>query len=460
MADLLTRRAWMGVSVSGVALAGIQRAAGDQTQPRADTVVEAERLVPVVDTVDVAVCGGGPAGIAAAMAAARTGASVRLLEAHGCLGGIWTSGMLAYVIEADKPGINAELIRRLDALDARRATGSNYIYDVETMKFVLEELCREDKIKVQYHTRIVAVEQDDNHRVRGVITESKSGRQAWRAAAVIDTTGDGDAGALAGCEWEFGRGPDCPCQPMSLMGVITAGPEALGKFDTAADLKNRERFRAEIRRAGIDPTYGLPTLWYLGGHVAAVMLNHEYGVRPFDAAAVTEATMNARRELFQITRALRKLGGIWEGCSLVTTAEQIGVRDGRRIKGRYFVTVDDLLQGARHEDAVCRSAFHVDIHAATLKENENRPYSTGGVRVKPYDIPLRALIAKDVDGLLIAGRCISGDFVAHASYRVTGNAVALGEAAGITAALAARQKLLPHDVPWPQIAAELRKLRS
>jgi hypothetical protein len=247
---------------------------------------------------------------------------------------------------------------------------------------------------------------------------------------------------------------------MSLMGVITAGPEALGKFDTAADLKNRERFRAEIRRAGIDPTYGLPTLWYLGGHVAAVMLNHEYGVRPFDAAAVTEATMNARRELFQITRALRKLGGIWEGCSLVTTAEQIGVRDGRRIKGRYFVTVDDLVQGARHEDAVCRSAFHVDIHAATLKENENRPYSTGGVRVKPYDIPLRALIAKDVDGLLIAGRCISGDFVAHASYRVTGNAVALGEAAGITAALAARQKLLPHDVAWPQIATELRKLRS
>ena len=94
---------------------------------------------------------------------------------------------------------------------------------------------------------------------------------------------------------------------------------ALGEFDAAADPKNRERLRAEIRRAGMEPSYGLPTLWYMGGHVAAVMLNHEYGIRPFDAAAVTEATMNARRELHDIVRALRKLGGIWDRCSLVTT---------------------------------------------------------------------------------------------------------------------------------------------
>src|SRR5690606_22943422 len=97
-----------------------------------------------------------------------------------------------------------------------------------------------------------------------------------------------------------------------------------------------------IQRGGWDPSYAKPTLWYMGGTVAAVMMNHEYGVRPFDAAAVTEATINARRELFEITRALRTLGGPWANCRLVATAEQIGVRDGRRILGRYLVTGSDV----------------------------------------------------------------------------------------------------------------------
>ncbi|MCA9056212.1 MAG: FAD-dependent oxidoreductase, partial [Planctomycetaceae bacterium] len=351
--------------------------------------------------------------------------------------------------------------RRLAAMDAHRQNGSkHYVYDVEAMKVLLEELCGEAQVRSQYHTRIVAVEKDAANRVRGVITESKSGRQAWRANTVIDTTGDGDVGALAGCEWEFGEQADCPCQPMSLMGVITASAEALQKFDRCNGPETKDRFREEIQRGGLDPSYAKPTLWYLGGYVAAVMMNHEYGVRPFDAAAVTEATIRARGELYRITRALRSLGGVWDGCSLVTTAEQIGVRDGRRIRGRYFVTVDDVRNGARHNDAVCRSEFGVDVHAATRNENNKSAYSSHGIKSKPFDIPLRALIAKDVDGLMMAGRCISGDFFAHASYRVTGNAVAMGEAAGATAALAARDSCLPHNVPWNGVAAELTRLRA
>ena len=108
--------------------------------------------------------------------------------------------------------------------------------------------------------------------------------------------------------------------------------------------------------------------------------------------------------------------------------EQIGIREGRRIKGRYTITSDDLITGAKFEDAVCRVNFNVDIHS--LDGEWDKSWSDAGVKVKPYDIPLRSLIAKDVDGLMMAGRCISGDFFAHASYRVTGNAVAMGEAAG------------------------------
>ncbi|MEW4564062.1 FAD-dependent oxidoreductase [Bremerella sp. JC770] len=459
MTNPLSRRQILAASVSGVLLPAALRGAETNTDAP-NQLTEPQRTLPIAGTTDVLVCGGGPAGFATAISAARTGASVRILEAHGCLGGVWTSGMLSYVMDAEKPGLNAELPRRLEAMDAVRHSGKkNYVYDVESMKVLLEELCDENNIKVQYHTRIVAVEKDAANRVGGVITESKSGRQAWRANTVVDTTGDGDVGALAGCAWEFGRDADCPCQPMSLMGIITASPEALQQFDRLNGGQTKDEFRAFIQKAGMDPSYAKPTLWYMGGSVAAVMMNHEYGVRPFDAGAVTEATIRARRELYDICRGLKKLGGAWSDCRLVTTAEQIGVRDGRRIKGRYFVTVDDVRAGARHEDAICRSEFSVDIHAATHEDNKKAAYSTGGVKAKPFDIPLRALIASDVDGLMMAGRCISGDFFAHASYRVTGNAVAMGEAAGVTSALAAKEGCLPHDVAWKPISEKLSELR-
>ncbi|HRQ91137.1 MAG TPA: FAD-dependent oxidoreductase, partial [Bacteroidia bacterium] len=222
-----------------------------------------------------------------------------------------------------------------------------------------------------------------------------------------------------------------------------------------------ENFKAEIRRAGIDPSYGMPTIFHVRDNIVLLMMNHEYGVRPDDADAMTEATVRARKEIFDIVRALRKLGGVWEGLQVVATAEQIGVRDGKRLHGRYEVKKDDLATGARHEDAVARVTFGVDIHAKTKKENDVLTIERGGVtKFHPYDIPLRALIAKDVDGLMMAGRCISGDFVAHASYRVTGNAVAMGEAAGVAAALAAQSGKLPHEVPWEDFRAKLEEVRG
>jgi hypothetical protein len=134
------------------------------------------------------------------------------------------------------------------------------------------------------------------------------------------------------------------------------------------------------------------------------------------------------------------------------------VRDGRRIAGRYTVKQDDVITGVRHEDAVVRPTFGVDIHAISAEHNKTKAIENKGIKVKPYDIPLRALIAADVDGLMMAGRCISGDFIAHASYRVTGNATRMGEAAGAVAAVAATTKRLPHEVPWSEGQAMLEKI--
>jgi hypothetical protein len=143
------------------------------------------------------------------------------------------------------------------------------------------------------------------------------------------------------------------------------------------------------------------------------------------------------------------LGGIWSKVRIVTTAAQIGIREGRRIHGLYSLTKEDLMRGAKFEDGVCTVNFVVDVHS--LVKGEGGGYGNNGVKMKPYQIPLRSLIAKDVNNLMMAGRCISGDFYAHASYRVTGNAVPMGEAAGKIAAKAALTMRLPKEIKWNEV---------
>lgn len=468
----LNRRTFLCAALAGAGGAA-QPARGADSPASANRFHEPARELPLREDADVIVCGGGPAGVAAALTAARAGARTRLFEMHGCLGGVWTAGLLTYIFDFDKPGLTDELKRKLDERGARRQThASRFVYEPEAMKLLLEEMCGAAGVKTLLFAPVAAAYRDGK-RLTTIVTESKSGREAWRAPVFVDATGDGDLGAQAGCGWDFGGGGrDCPCQPMTLNALaVVRDAAALGEFmsfypaerqeGVAGDFKQHleavENVKREIKRAGLEPSYGHPTLFHVRDSLVMVMINHEYNVKPFDAAAVTAATLRARAEVHRIVRGLRALGGVWAGMQVVATAEQIGVRDGRRIRGRYTVTREDLIAGARHPDAAARVTYGVDIHAPSREENRKAALSHGGVKTKPYDIPLRALIAKDVDGLMMAGRCISGDFVAHASYRVTGDSVAMGEAAGVVAALAAKSRRLPHEVEWSEAAEWLRK---
>lgn len=465
--ESLPRRYFLHAAALGLAAAPKLMGAEDakpQAAPDDKSFSEPAMNLPLVSDADVIVCGGGPAGITAAITAARAGAKVRLFEWRGCLGGVWTAGLLGYLLDFKKTGFAAELTRRLDERGARRGTSSKSIcYEPEGMKLLLEDMCVEAGVKFQFHTRAAAAYKD-GRRLTTLVTESKSGRQAWRAPVFIDTTGDGDLGAMAGCGWEIGEAKDCPCQPMSLNALLVVKDAAAltdyihASDPSAKDNLAKEAFKKEIGRAGFFPSYSKPTLWQVRDNLLLVMMNHEYGVKPFDAAQVTEATVRARGELNKIVNGLRKLGGPWDGIQIAATAEQIGVRDGRRIRGRYVMGKDDLISGAKFDDGVVTATFPVDIHAISAEHNKTAAYSNAGVKVKPYQIPLRALIASDVDGLMMAGRCISGDFISHASYRVTGNAVGMGEAAGVVAALAATSKRLPHEVAWNEGAEKLSKV--
>jgi hypothetical protein len=429
---------------------------------------EPARDIPLAEDADVIVCGGGPAGVTAAITAARAGAKVRLFEWRGCLGGVWTAGLLGYFLDFDKPGFAKELREKLDARDARAnsKSASRFCYDPEALKLLLEELCVEAGVKFQFHTRICAAFKEGN-RLSTIVTESKSGRQAWSAPVFIDTTGDGDLGFQAGCAFEIGMAEDCPCQPMSLNALLVVkDAEALRDFirfgtpkeGDNSDGEKKKRIKDVLVSTGHSPSYGAPTMWHVRGNLVFAMMNHEYGVKAWDAAEITAATVRARAEMNKMVANLRQLGGPWEGIQIVATAEQIGVRDGRRIKGRYTVLQDDLAKGARHDDAVVRVTFPIDVHALSAEHNEKHAIMPKNIAMKPYEIPLRALIAKEVDGLMMAGRCTSGDFIAHSSYRVTGNAVGMGEAAGVIAALAATSKRLPHEVSWSEGQAKLKAI--
>ena len=458
--SLLTAALTGGTATKGVY--GVESTSGTEFD-------EPAQKLPLRDDADVIVCGAGSAGISAALAAARAGARTRLFEVHGCLGGVWTAGLLTYIFDFDKPGLTREIARRLDERDARRSKNpSRFVYEPEEMKILLEEMSAEAGIKVHLHTRVAAAFKE-NGRLRTIVTESKAGRQAWRAPVFIDATGDGDLGALAGCGWDVGQSKECPCQPMTMNALaVVKDAAALAPFMSfnhtdefngpGGHLACVEGFKAELKRAGIVTSYGHPTIFPVRDDLVMLMINHEYGIKPWDAEAISAATMRSRAEVFLVMRALRKLGGPWEGIQIAATAEQIGVRDGRRIHGRYTVTRQDLVDGARQDDAVARVTFGVDIHADNAEANKTKPIDHSDIKMRPYDIPLRALIAKDTDGLMMAGRCISGDFLAHASYRVTGNAVAMGEAAGVTAALAAQRGTLPQDISWKDCLAKLHEL--
>jgi hypothetical protein len=424
---------------------------------------ESERDIPVVEETDVVVCGGGPAGVVAAIVAAREGARTRLIELHGCLGGVWTTGALSWIIDsANKPGVMAEITSRLDARDARRTRvegGKNYAYDVEEMKLLLEEMCAEAGVDVRLLTRVVGAGRDSDNRLSVVIPESKAGREAWSAKAFVDATGDGDLGAIAGCGFDVGHPETGDVQPMSLMALVTGLEFSQIEAYVGGSLPAPKKLLATLmEEIGVPPSYGHPTLFRIRDDLFALMGNHQYGVKCNDAAAITVATIRGRQEVHKQVAALRDLGGVWEDIRVVSTGAQIGVREGRRIHGRYEITGQDLLEGARFEDAVCRVTMGIDVHStdpAKTKIVEAKPH-----RSQPYDIPLRALLARDVDGLILAGRCISGDFIAHSSYRVTGNAVAMGQAAGVCAALSAQKGVLPHEVAWVEVGESLARINA
>ncbi|NHN29709.1 FAD-dependent oxidoreductase [Paenibacillus agricola] len=417
-------------------------------------VREQEREIELMGHYDVVVCGAGPAGIAAALSAAGQGLRTILLDAGGCLGGIWTSGCLSVILDVEgKGGILALIKARLTALSAVLPRGNqvNFVYDVEALKVLLEDLCTEAGIEVLLHTRVVAVAKEGSS-IQAVLTESSQGRMGIAGKIFIDCTGNGDLAAQAGCAFELGHPETGSIQPASMLAIVSGVPEAFTQMQT---YEKKREFNDFLDTYGIVPSNKAPTIIELPwAGLCILSVNHQFRVHSDKILDITKATIQARKEINTIVQRLRDEAG-WSQLRLVTTPAHIGLREGRRIQGDYMLGLADITSGQAFGDGVCLVKFKVDIHA--MEPGQSHGYGNGGVVTQPYQIPYRSLIAAGLDNLGLAGRCISGDFFAHASYRVTSNAVATGEAIGFAAAGAIAGGNRFRAVPGEEVSLEMSK---
>ena len=390
---------------------------------------------------DVIVVGGGPAGCGAAIAAGRAGAKVLLIEQMNCLGGMWTSGFVNPMFDHEnKRGLIKEL---RETFQAQNLWGGlwNKCFDYETMKLTLESMAEEAGVTLLYYTTCIDVEKAEN-RVTGVVVENIGGRTLYRGKVIIDATGDARVAADAGAEFRLGSDEDGSCQALTLMFLVRLVPE---KYRAGKMFYEQIQNAFDKEGAGNSAPYTMPFIIPIpGSDMAVVQYTHMRGCDVLSAEDLTKATVEGRRQANLAVHALRTYDEDFKDFVLIQTAPMLGVRESRRIVGEYTLTVQDLISGAQFEDGVTTATFNIDIH-------EPGNVTQTCQKVQPYQIPYRCMIPKGLDGLLVAGRCISGDHVAMASYRVTSNCTEMGEAAGYAAYESVVQNKNLRDVSIQEI---------
>ncbi|MFH9002169.1 FAD-dependent oxidoreductase [Streptomyces afghaniensis] len=456
-------------------------------EPR--TVTLPERPARHGGRTEVLVVGGGPAGFAAAVAAADAGAEVVLVERYGFLGGNATAALVmplmsfhnehkqatfsesgedARLLPTDhgegEPVVQGVLWQLLDRLMGRGGclkpsprTGYTVPFDPELFKLVLLDMVDEAGVRMLFHAfASTALRLDDGWRV---VFETKSGPVVIDADVVVDGTGDGDVAAACGAPYEIGRPEDGLVQPMTLMfrvadfarpdfaEYVREHPDQWRGVHGLWDLVEEARADGDLRLPRED------ILFFATPHprevsVNSTRVNRVLGTSVWD---LTRAEYTARRQLAEIDRFLRTRVPGFEESYVVQSGTHIGVRETRRVVGDYHLTGHDILAARRFPDVVAHGAYPVDIHnprgsGTTLKRVPEGSF---------YDIPLRCLVPQGTERLLVAGRCISGTHVAHSSYRVMPIAMATGQAAGVCAALTVRHKHGPRGVPYRLVQREL-----
>ncbi|HUT28720.1 MAG TPA: FAD-dependent oxidoreductase [Sedimentisphaerales bacterium] len=417
-----------------------QAQSGDVRSGSSASEIEWRRQVPVRYEADVAVIGGGIAGVSGACAAARSGAKVILVERFAVTGGNMTSGGVAnFCGQIEGQGeVFDEILADLARFGAISLPKT--VFDHEILALVLQELLLRRKVKLLLHTRFADV-RVKNGRISECIICGKSGPEAVRARQFIDCTGDADVARAAGFKIMKGRERDHLQLPMSMMYFVRH--------------VEPQHARAQLPEGWFEPVRSKEELpmtskWPNGPGSDALKIK----IPMFDSTdteSLTAAEIQARRRMMEVLdyyQRVEKKPWLLDHCSPI-----IGIREGCRIVGDYVLKVKDLRAGRAFEDGVARGMFYLDAHKP---DDEKRTYilSKKEREVPPYQIPLRSLIARDGRNLMMAGRCFSADQLALSSARVSTSASMMGQAAGIAAAMSTQKRCDPRQLD----PADVRKI--
>jgi hypothetical protein len=405
--------------------------------------------------VDVLVCGGGCAGIGAALAAARSGARTLLVEWAGFAGGIMTAvGLPFFDGIADirdnrivTPGIAKELFVKMGgcAPDATHVHAHNPTIDnVERFKLLLDTLLvgEGDRLRVLYHSFACDVRMSGD-RIAEVLVANKGGLVPVRPRVVVDCTGDADIAYRSGAPTEKRE----ELQPLTLHFRI-------GNVEQSAHI--RQRCREALQRAHANGD--LPMFY--GPGVSFMFAPNEvylHAIRvPADATdpeALTQAEMQGRADAWTMFDYWKREVPEFKDAYFITSGPFIGVRETRRIVGQYVLTEDDIVNRETFDDAVATGCWYLDQHPnrATVGSAQDTPK----IQPDPYDIPYRSLLPQKVANLLVAGRCHSATQLAASSTRVTATAMSMGEAAGVAAAMAIADKITPQELEGVDVRKKL-----
>ena len=436
-----------------------------------DLLMRFERDIPVRHDVDVFVAGGGPAGVAAAVAAARQGRRVFLAEGQSCLGGMGTAGLVpAFMQFGDgvnflAAGIGHEVYTRLKELGGTGPHEShNNIYGSvcirsEILKRVYDDMVRQAGVDFAFHTNLIAVQADEN-RVSAAICAAKSGIFAVKAKVYIDCTGDGDLAAWAGAPFEKGD-----AQGMMMPGTLCS---LWTDVDWEKVFASKTWAQAVVPQAIKDGVFTkedrhLPGMWPVGKDIGGGNIGHTFGVDATDERSLTEALVWGRKVLAEYERFYKNYLKGYEKMELVATGSLLGVRETRRIMGDYVLCLEDFKTRAVFDDEIGRYSYPVDIHAAKPEEKlfaqfememKTYRYAPG----ESYGIPYRCLVPRNLTNVLVAGRCVSSDRFLQASIRVMPGCYITGQAAGVAAALASASDGDTRNVKTAELQQHLKKL--
>ncbi len=420
-----------------------------------DYYTEPSRQVPIRHDVDVLVAGSGPAGVAAAICAARQGVRTLLIEQTGVVGGIATAGLMSHWTgDTAEAGIYKEILDRSQDATNRR------IINPEKLKTVLLQMLVESGALIQLYTFACGVMMD-GQTLRGVITESKSGREAIRARVVVDATGDGDIAARAGVPYRKGRESDGKMQPMTLMfkvaGVDTERvPKFVGSFEDTYEAPEGDIQSLARQHLPFPAGHLLIYRSSLPGVVSCNMTNC-IDADGTDVADLTRAEFVCRSQIEPIVAFLRRYVAGFEQCYVISSASLIGVRETRHFIGEYVLTHEDILAARVFDDwAVTRVHFNFDVHNLSGSGLDETGAQKHFPQRRYYTIPYRCFVPLGVENLLLAGRDISGTHLAHSNYRVMPICAQMGQAVGIAAALCVQQRVTPRALDVRALQAVLR----